>query len=78
MDPAESDLERIDADSLELLEQKLGVDKLKHSQGRAGLRKSVVVELEHWPFALLAGLLLLLCELVLLRGFAPRQAGGSS
>ena len=78
MDPAESDLERIDADSLELLERKLGVDKLKHSQGRPGLRQSVVVELEHWPYALLAGLLLLLCELVLLRGFAPQQAGGSS
>ena len=82
MDPAESNLERIDADSLELLERKLGADRLRHSQDRPGLRQSVIVEFEHWPYALLAGLLLLLCELVLLRGFAssraPQQAGGSS
>ncbi len=77
-----TNLERIDADSLELLERKLGADRLRHSQDRPGLRQSVIVEFEHWPYALLAGLLLLLCELVLLRGFAssraPQQAGGSS
>lgn len=82
MDPAESNLERIHPAALERLEQELGIYRTRHSQGRHGARQNVIVELDHWPYALLAGLFLLFCELFLLRGFTASKllqpAGGRS
>lgn len=76
MNPDESNLKRIDKKSLALLERKLGLARGSHSRDRQGARREFIDEIEHWPYALFSGLLLLLCELVLLRGFASTTPGG--
>ena len=82
MNPHESDLTRLETGKLENLENKLGIRRSSYSNRSLGGRQTVIIEIEHWPWALLLGLLLLLFELVLLKGFTSsgpaEPAGGAS
>ena len=82
MNPRESDLKRLEAGKLENLENKLGIRRSSYANSSPSGRQTVIIEIEHWPRALLLSLLLLLFELVLLRGFTsarpPEAAGGAS
>lgn len=70
----ESDLSRLDNDTMQKLAGSLGARIGSHSQKRSGPRRTAVVEIEHWPYALLLGLALLVTELLLLRGMKGSRA----
>ena len=78
----ESDLRRLSEDALQKLAGTLGGSIGKHSQENTGSLQTAVVELEHWPFALLLALSLLVAELLLLRGMrgsrTAEPAGGTA
>ena len=82
MNPHESDLTRLETGKLENLESKLGIRRSSYSNRSSGGRQTVIIKIEHWPWALLLGLLLRLFELVLLKGFTSsgpaEPAGGPS
>ena len=80
--PEESDLRRLEEDTRQKVAETLGGRLGKHSQESTGSRRTAVVELEHWPYALLLGLALLVVELLLLRGMRSSKtaepAGGAA
>ncbi len=73
--PGESDLSRLEESARQKIAEALGGRLARHSQESTGSLQTAMVELEHWPYALVAGLALLLAELLLLRGIrAPVKA----
>ena len=78
----ESDLRRLQEETRQQVAETLGGRLGSHSQESTGSLQTAVVELEHWPYALVAGLALLVVELLLLRGIrsSPRAepAGGAA
>lgn len=73
--PRESDLRRLDHDTLEDLAGSLGIHLGNYSHKRPGPRQTTLVEIEHWPYALLLGLALLVAELLMLRRMAGSRTG---
>ena len=80
--PEESDLRRLEEDTRQKVAEALGGRLGSHSQESTSSLQTAVVELEHWPYALLLGLALLVAELLLLRGMRSSKtaepAGGAA
>ena len=80
--PGESDLRRLGEGARQKVAETLGARLGSHSQESTGSLQTAVVELEHWPYALVAGLALLVAELLLLRGIRGpvkmESAGGAA